>query len=310
MGMPRHRIVPFPRSQRQGIDWLGLMQRQHNVHALVEVDVTDARQAIRERRARTGEGLSFTAFVVACFARAIGEDTRMHALRKGRGGLVLFDDVDVTVLVESDLEAAKIPVPHIVRAANGKTPAQITREIRSAQTGSVPYASGRRWLGPWLLLPGFIREAIWARALADPFRRRRLTGTAAVTAVGMFGRGLGWAIPLTIYPVCLTIGGIERRPVVVSHDDGSGGRAERIEARERLAVTITVDHDVVNGAPAARFAVRLKELIETADGVREPDAAESSVAESPAADEPRQAARSRRRKSTSAMPHPANAKAR
>jgi pyruvate/2-oxoglutarate dehydrogenase complex dihydrolipoamide acyltransferase (E2) component len=270
----RHTVVPFAQSQRQGIDWLGLMQRQHNVHALVEVDVTDARAAIRERRARTGEGLSFTAFVVACFARAIGEDPRMHALRKGRDRLVLFDDVDVTVLVESDLEAAKIPVPHIVRAANRKTPVEITREIRSAQTGSVPYASGRRWLGPWLLLPGFIREAIWARVLADPFRRRRLTGTVAVTAVGMFGRGLGWAIPLTIYPVCLTVGGIERRPVVVSVDDQSRGHIERIEPRERLALTITIDHDVINGAPAARFAVRLKDLIESAAGLREPNGSE------------------------------------
>ena len=80
-----YEVVPFPKLQHQMIDWLGLMHRQHTVRALLELDVTGARQAIRAHRARTGEGLSFTAFVIACFARAIDEDKRMHAYRKGRG---------------------------------------------------------------------------------------------------------------------------------------------------------------------------------------------------------------------------------
>ena len=46
--------------------------------------------------------------------------------------LVLFDDVDVTVVVERTVEGEKIPVPHIVRAANRKSPAQISREISGA----------------------------------------------------------------------------------------------------------------------------------------------------------------------------------
>ena len=34
-------------------------------------------------------------------------------------------------------------------------------------------------------------------------------------------------------------------------------------AREVLDLTVTVDHNVVDGAPAARFAATLRELIET-----------------------------------------------
>ncbi len=270
-----YEVVPFPRLQHQMIDWLDLMHRQHTIHGLIEVDVTAARQSIREHRAVTGEPLSFTAFVVACFARAIGEDTRMHACRRGRGQLVLFDEVDVTVLVESDVEGAKIPVPHIVRAANRRSPGEISREIRDAQTADVPFAAARRWLALWLLVPKFIRGFVWARLLADPRRRKRLMGTAVVTAVGMFGRGMAWAIPLTNYPVCLTIGGISRKPGAVSAISDTHGRDERIEVREYLALTMSVDHDVVDGAPAARFAMRLKELIESGAGMpdtlREPD---------------------------------------
>ena len=39
--------------------------------------------------------------------------------------------------------------------------------------------------------------------------------------------------------------------------------AGRVTAREVLDLTVTVDHNVVDGAPAARFAATLRELIET-----------------------------------------------
>jgi pyruvate/2-oxoglutarate dehydrogenase complex dihydrolipoamide acyltransferase (E2) component len=44
--------------------------------------------------------------------------------------------------------------------------------------------------------------------------------------------------------------------------DGAGRREERIEVREYLSLTLSMDHDLIDGAPAARFAARLKELIE------------------------------------------------
>jgi pyruvate/2-oxoglutarate dehydrogenase complex dihydrolipoamide acyltransferase (E2) component len=121
--------------------------------------------------------------------------------------------------------------------------------------------------------------------LADPGRRRRLTGTVAVTAVGMFGQGVGWAIPLTNYPLCLSIGGISRRPTAVRDEDGPEARSERIEVREQLSLTMSFDHDVINGAPAARFARRLKELIETGAGLGRPYAGAAPDAGQPAVGE-------------------------
>ena len=41
----------------------------------------------------------------------------------------------------------------------------------------------------------------------------------------------------------------------------------RIEPRERLSLTLVFDHDVIDGAPAARFARRLVELIESGYGL-------------------------------------------
>jgi hypothetical protein len=41
----------------------------------------------------------------------------------------------------------------------------------------------------------------------------------------------------------------------------------RAANREYLSLTISVDHEVVDGAPAARFTRRLKELIESGYGL-------------------------------------------
>ena len=42
---------------------------------------------------------------------------------------------------------------------------------------------------------------------------------------------------------------------------------DRIEPREYLSITATFDHDITDGAPAARFAQVLKEYIERGHGL-------------------------------------------
>ena len=254
----RVRVVPIPDAQRQVSDWLTMAARRHTMHALLELDVTDARRSIRVRRTETGEALSFTAFIVACLARAIEDEPAMHAHRKGRRHLALFDDVDVSVVVERTIDGARIPVPSIVRAANRKSATAITREIHDARTGDVPYPFARRALPLWLGLPGVVRRAVVRLWLADPVRRKRLTGTTFVSAVGMFGQGTAWGLPQAQnYTLGLTVGGIARKPGLASGPEGT-----RVEPREYLALTLSFDHDIVEGAPAARFTARLKGLIE------------------------------------------------
>jgi hypothetical protein len=54
-----YEIVPFQKMRHAIIDYLHEARRKHMIYALAEVDVTKARQIIREHKARTGE--SFTA---------------------------------------------------------------------------------------------------------------------------------------------------------------------------------------------------------------------------------------------------------
>ncbi len=258
-------VGPFGRFQHQMIDWMELMHRQHTVHSLLEVDVTDACTAIRESRAATGDPLSFTAFIVASLAHTVAENRRMHAYRKGRRQLILFDDVDVAVAVEREMEGERVPIGFVVRAADKKAVTDIHREIRSAQVEPAPWARAVRWLPLWLLVPAPVRRFLWAAFLRDPRRRKQLSGTVVVTSIGMFGSGAAWGIPLTDYTLCLTVGGIARKPGMVR--DREGG--ERIEPREMLSLTISLDHDVIDGTPAARFAARFKESSRAAPSLRE-----------------------------------------
>ena len=95
----------------------------------------------------------------------------------------------------------------------------------------------------------------------DPTIPVSMAGTVGMTAVGMFGKGhSGWGLYSTTHSLELLVGSTSWKPAVV---DG------RIEPREILCLTVAFDHDIVDGAPAARFARRLVELIESGCGLDE-----------------------------------------
>ena len=89
-----------------------------------------------------------------------------------------------------------------------------------------------------------------SRGLIDRARRGKLKademqgGTFTITNLGAFG--IEAFTPIINLPECaiLGLGRIAREPVMVG---------ERVEGRERMTLSLTFDHRVVDGAPAARF---------------------------------------------------------
>jgi hypothetical protein len=267
-----YQLVPFPTIRRAGVDLRRMGEHKHIIHVLTEVDVTIPRHFLHEQKARGEEPLSFTAFIAACLGKAVDEDKSVQAYRKGRNQLVLFDDVDIQIMVEREVEDQKVPLPYVVRAANHKTVREIHQEIRAVQkpqTGTAPEMSRwmqrfarwptapemTQWFARWL---GVIRRLFWWALARSPLLWKRMFGTCYITAVGMFGKGVGWAIPFAASSPLLTLGGITEKPGVV---DG------HIAIREYLHLTVSLDHDIIDGAPAARFVTRLKELIESGFGL-------------------------------------------
>jgi pyruvate/2-oxoglutarate dehydrogenase complex dihydrolipoamide acyltransferase (E2) component len=253
-----YRMVTFPRMRRLMIT-IGQVSRHRPImHGLVELDVTRARQLMREHQARTGEKLSFTAFVATCVGHAVGMNPEVQAYRTWRSQLVLFEDVDISIMVEKDLQGQKVALSHIVRAANTKTMRAIQEEIRTVQAEPIHGRDVKalRW---GTLLPGFARQIFVWVMLKNPRLIKAFIGTVGLTAIGMFGDGGGWGIGLpSLHTLGIVVGGIAERPALV---DGN------VEAHEYLSVTLDFDHDLLDGAPAARFTQHLRDLIESGYGL-------------------------------------------
>jgi pyruvate/2-oxoglutarate dehydrogenase complex dihydrolipoamide acyltransferase (E2) component len=251
---------PFPAARRFVVDAGRWGARRHVIHGLLELDVTPARQILHEHKARTGETLSFTGWIVACFAQAIDQDKRAHAYRDWRNRLIVFDEVDVVAMIEA--EQGGVAIPHVIRAANHKTFRQIHDEIRAVQARparSAQRSGGLSRLG--LLAPTVARDVFHWWLVKSPARLKRYAGTCIVTSVGMFGKGSGWGVGfLPLHTLGLTVGGLTEKPGVIEG---------QIAIREYLDLTVSFDHDIVDGAPAARFARKLKGLIESGYGLEE-----------------------------------------
>lgn len=235
--------------------------RTHYISGLVEVDVTEGRQFIREYEESSGKELSFTAWITKCIAQAVCEHRNVHAIRKGKR-LIIFKDVDVSVMIERQIDGEAGAQTYIVRKANEKTVHDIQDEIWAVQSrtdGDISDTVNQQMMRRLFALPKFLRDFLfWRKFRTDPFFVKKHLGTVTVTAVGMFGKGKsGWAVPISISPVLFALGGIAKKAAVVD---------ESIVIREFLCVTIFLNHDVVDGGPAARFVARFAELVESGFG--------------------------------------------
>lgn len=103
-------------------------------------------------------------------------------------------------------------------------------------------------------------------------RQRKLSaselqgGTFTVTSLGALG--IDAFTPIIHYPQCaiLGIGRIRRCPVVLERRDAAS--TEQIVIRDRVTLSLTFDHRITDGVPAARFLQTLAALIENPQGVQ------------------------------------------
>ena len=246
-------------SNRRAVIASASVTREKNaIHGFTEIDIAEARSLIREHRDKTGERLSFTAYIVACLAKVLRQYPQFNAFIRGNR-LIVLDDITISVLVEREIKGEKVPEPVGIREAQNKTYRQIHSEIREAQkqTGDVLGGlSGMTWFRfiPRFLLKAFVR-------IADKSIRMGMAyGKIGVTAVGMYSKDPIWFIPHGTPTVLLSVGSIVQRVVEV---DGS------FVSREHLCLTASFDHDIIDGAPAARFMGQLIEDIKSGYLVRE-----------------------------------------
>jgi pyruvate/2-oxoglutarate dehydrogenase complex dihydrolipoamide acyltransferase (E2) component len=160
-------------------------------------------------------------------------------------------------MVEISTPQGPFAIPHVLRDADIRGVPDLTAELHRVKREPSASSSGR-WLeraAPAATrIPGTV-QAMYA-VMARSVTARQRIGTVAVTAVGMFAGGGGFGVTsLTLMSLEVIVGGMSQRPRIV---DG------QVAIREVLDLTLVIDHNVVDGAPAARFAAEFRDLLESA----------------------------------------------
>ncbi len=201
-----------------------------HVHSFIEIDFTaiDAvRAASKAKWAAQGAKVSYTAFVAWGVSRVLREFPMVNSTVSGNN-LVYRGNVNLGMAV--DLNPGLI-VP-VIKDADGLSLVGIAKKLND---------------------------------LADRARTRQLLpdeiqgATFSITNPGVLGTLVGMPVIPKGTAAILGTGAIEKRVVVVE-DPVTGGDAMAI--RKRALFSLGYDHRIVDGADAARFLARLKEVLD------------------------------------------------
>lgn len=267
MNLSQRKEIFYPTSRRFTFDVGKIGREKHHVRALLEVDVTDAREKIKKNR-RSGNKLSFLAWLIKTIADCVALHPPVNGINRPKDNkVVVFSDVDVSLVIEKEVNSTKVPLPYIITKADQKSVYQIYAEVESAKSQTIEdegdYVLGKR-RSPFLMklftkLPQRIRLMFMRKVVFNnPQRVKDMMGTVMVTTAGMAGHARGWIMPLSIHPLSLAFGSLNEQPVV--------NRGE-IQIRQLLHLTVSVDHDVIDGVPAAKFVDDLVSKLEKAHGL-------------------------------------------
>ncbi len=205
----------------------------HTVTAM-QVDyegVERVRRVLREDfKEEEGFSLTYLPFISRAVVDALHEFPHMNA-SMGDGSVVLHDEVHLSIAVDLDYQGLLAPV---VRNAHDKRLRAIGRDIHDLAS-----RARNRKLGPDELSGG----------------------TFTISNSGSYGTL--FVIPIINQPqvAILSTDGVARQPVVVTDEFGN----ETIGIHSVGNLTLSWDHRAFDGAYAAAFLARVKEIIETRD---------------------------------------------
>jgi len=257
--MKNHKIHKFPKSRIATIDICEIGKQKHHVCGMIELDVTKAREDIKLYNKGKQDKISFTAWLISEIAKTIKKHETSAAYLLGKTNVIIFDDVNISIAVEKELNGQKVPIPLVIEKANERSIESIALQISDAKNKKltekeiVLQKKASRIEKMYYLFPGFIRRLVWKYLLRHPKLAYKKMGNVAFTSLGTIGRVDGWFVPISVHPICFGMSSILKKPMVIK---------DQIEIREVLKMSILIDHDVIDGAEMARFISHLSKNIE------------------------------------------------
>jgi pyruvate/2-oxoglutarate dehydrogenase complex dihydrolipoamide acyltransferase (E2) component len=249
-----YKKTPLSFNRQAVIASASVTKEKNAIHCFTEIDITEPRSLIKDHFGKTGEKLSFTAYIVTCLSKIIQDYPQFNSFIKGRK-LIILDDITISVIIEREIAGENVPEPISIKQTQNKTYLQIHQEIRDAkklQTNKLGSLSGQEW---FRLIPGFLLKS-FIRIADKNIRMGVKYGKVAVTAVGMYSKEPFWFIPHGTATVLATVGSISKKVVAIDN---------HFDSREHLCLTVSFDHNIVDGAPAAGFMNQLIETIKSGE---------------------------------------------
>ncbi len=239
-GEVQHPEFPVREADRvEGMDKIRRLTAEHmvvakriapHVHSFIEVDFTAidrVRAAGKKKWAEQGAKVSYTAFVAWGVSRVLREFPMVNSTVSGNN-VIYRGNVNLGMAV--DLNPGLI-VP-VIKDADDLSLVGIARKLNDL----AERARARQ------LVPDEIQGA-----------------TFSITNPGVLGTMVGMPVIPKGTSAILGTGAVEKRVVVVE-DPTTGGDAMAI--RKRALFSLGYDHRIVDGADAARFLARLKEVLD------------------------------------------------
>ena len=229
----RDEVIPFSNIRRRTAEHM-IRSRATSAHTLVAIEVDfepveRVRNALKESFAREeGFSLTYLPFIARATVEALRTFPHLNA-SVGDDALVVHRDLNLSIAVDLDLDGLIAPV---IKEADQKRLKGLAREIRDLAT-----------------------RARSKRLSADELAG----GTFTITNPGPYGTFITAPIINQPQVAILSTDGVKRKPVVVALPDGT----ESIAIHSVGVLALTFDHRVIDGAYAAAFLARMKEIIET-----------------------------------------------
>jgi len=235
----REQIIPFSKIRRITAEHM-VRSKATSAHTLVAVEVDyegvdKVRRALRESfKATEGHSLTYLPFISRAVVDAIAEFPHVNA-SVGDDQLIVHRYLNLGIAVDLNFEGLLVPVIH---DADGKRLRALAREINDLAT-----------------------RARTKRLNADDIAG----GTFTITNAGPFGTLLTAAVINQPQVAILSTDGVKKKPVAIELPDGS----DAIVVHPVGILALSFDHRAFDGAYAAAFVSRVREILETRDWSQE-----------------------------------------
>jgi pyruvate dehydrogenase E2 component (dihydrolipoamide acetyltransferase) len=231
----REEVVPATRLRRLIAErMVTSLQTSAQLTSALEVDMTNVMR-LRERakdafKQREGVSLSPLPFCILALIAAVRQYPNVNSAMDEDGNLHIYKDVHLGVAVDTP-KGLFVPV---IKNADSLNLAGLAKAIAD----------------------------VAARTRDNKVRPDELSGST-ITVTNTGSRGVVWDTPIINQPnaAIFATPAIVKRPVVVEDSD----LGEVVAVRHVMQAVLTYDHRIIDGADAARFLVKIKEVLEEAD---------------------------------------------